>query len=69
FFNNLLMVVACQIKPAACVSLQSPLAWHGLFPEYVPEITCVSTGRPQLVETPAGRISYRPIKPALFWEL
>ena len=62
-----LFVVACLIKSGSYVSLQSALSHHGMIPEYVPETTCVTTGRPQVILTPFGRIRYRHIKPEAFW--
>jgi predicted transcriptional regulator of viral defense system len=60
-------VVACAIKPGTYVSLQSALSYHGMIPEYVPETTCVTTGRPLVIETPFGRLRYRHIKGEAFW--
>jgi predicted transcriptional regulator of viral defense system len=55
-------VIACTIKQGSYVSLQSALAYHGMIPEYVPETTCITTGRPTVIETPFGRIRYRHMK-------
>ncbi|MFP4180862.1 MAG: hypothetical protein ACLFSA_12490 [Spirochaetaceae bacterium] len=60
-------VIACSIKPGSYVSLQSALSQHGLIPEYVPETMSVTTGRPQLIHTPFGRIRYRHLKKEAFW--
>jgi predicted transcriptional regulator of viral defense system len=60
-------VIACAIRPGAYVSLQSALSHYGLIPEYVPETTCVTTGRPLLIETPFGRLTYRHVKKEAFW--
>jgi predicted transcriptional regulator of viral defense system len=60
-------VIACTIRPGTYVSLQSALAYHGLIPEYVPETTCVTTGRPLLIESPVGRIRYHHLKREAFW--
>src|SRR6056297_802886 len=60
-------VIACTIKPGSYVSLQSALSHHGLIPEYVPETVCITTGRPQLIHTPFGRIRYRHLKQKAFW--
>ena len=61
-----LFAMACSIKAGSYVSLQSALSYHGMIPEYVPETTCVTTGRPQLIQTPFGRISYRHLKREAF---
>ena len=55
-------IIACTIKQGSYVSLQSALAYHGMIPEYVPETTCITTGRPTVIETPFGRIHYRHMK-------
>jgi predicted transcriptional regulator of viral defense system len=60
-------VIACAVKIGSYVSLQSALSHHGMIPEYVPETTCVTVGRPHLVETPIGRIRYRHLKRGAFW--
>ncbi len=60
-------VIACTIKPGSYVSLQSALSNHGLIPEHVPETVCVTTGRPQIIHTPFGRIRYRHLKQMAFW--
>ncbi|TVR93723.1 MAG: hypothetical protein EA428_01545 [Spirochaetaceae bacterium] len=38
-----------------------------MIPEHVPETTCVTTGRPSVIETPFGRIRYRHIKRSGFF--
>ena len=60
-------VVASTIKRGSYVSLQSALAYHGMIPEYVAETTAVTTGRPQTLDTPFGRISCRHIKRDAFF--
>ena len=60
-------VIACTIKPGSYVSLQSALSHYGLIPEHVPETVCITTGRPQLIHTPFGRIRYRHLKQKAFW--
>jgi predicted transcriptional regulator of viral defense system len=61
-----LFALACSIKAGSYVSLQSALSYHGMIPEYVPETTCITTGRPQCIQTPFGRISYRHLKSGAF---
>ncbi|OGQ34377.1 MAG: hypothetical protein A3F16_04540 [Deltaproteobacteria bacterium RIFCSPHIGHO2_12_FULL_43_9] len=58
--------IANKIKSHSYVSLQSALAYHDMIPEYVAEVTSVTAGRPQTIETPVGRFSYRHIKKNLF---
>lgn len=59
-------VIACALRPGAYVSLHSALAFHGMIPEYVPETTCVTTGRPLRIDSPLGRIRYRHLKTEAF---
>lgn len=61
------LYVANYLKSASYVSLQSALAWYGMIPEFVPETTSVTTGRPQTLKTPIGRFSYRHINKSFFW--
>jgi predicted transcriptional regulator of viral defense system len=60
------LYVANRIKKASYVSLQSALAWYGMIPEYVPVTTSVTTGRPEILQTPLGSFSYQHIKPGWF---
>ncbi|MDA3949612.1 MAG: hypothetical protein PF508_10320 [Spirochaeta sp.] len=60
-------VIACTIKAGTYVSRESALSFHGAIPEYVPETTCVTTGRPITIQTPFGRIGYRHIKDSAFF--
>jgi predicted transcriptional regulator of viral defense system len=60
-------VIACTIRPGTYVSLQSALSHYGMIPEHVPETTCVTTGRPLLIDTPFGRLRYRHLKKEAFW--
>jgi len=60
-------LVGNRLRPASYVSLQSALAYYGMIPEYVPEITSVTTGRPEKLDTPLGRYSYRHLAPSLFY--
>lgn len=53
--------IAGKLKTPSYISLQSALAFHGMIPEYVPQITSVTTGRPQTIETPLGRFDFRHI--------
>ena len=59
--------IANSLKRPSYVSLQSALAWHGLIPEFVPQTTSVTTGRPGVFETPLGRFSYRHLAPGKYW--
>jgi len=59
-------LVANRLVPHSYVSLQSALAYYGMIPEFVYEITSVTTGRPETLENPLGRFSFRHIKSDAF---
>ncbi|MGB7295960.1 MAG: hypothetical protein WBC70_10260 [Candidatus Aminicenantales bacterium] len=54
--------IANRSKRGSYVSLQSALGYYGLIPEYVPNITSVTTGRPEALSTPFGTFIFRHIK-------
>jgi predicted transcriptional regulator of viral defense system len=54
-------VIANHLQAASYVSLQSALAFYGLIPEFVPEVTSVTTGRPEVLKNPKGSFSFRHI--------
>ena len=58
--------VANRLVPHSYVSLQSALAYYGMIPEFVVEITSVTTGRPEKIENPLGRFSFRHLKGQIF---
>ena len=55
-------LVANRLSPGSYVSGLSALAHAGAIPEYVPETTSVTAGRPRLRSTPLGRFSFRHMK-------
>ena len=59
--------IANKLKSASYISLQSALAFYGLIPEYVPQISSVTTGRPQTIETPLGRFDFRNVGKKFFY--
>ena len=59
--------VANRLAPGSYVSGLSALAHAGAIPEYVPETTSVTSGRPQLRSTPLGRFSFRHMKDSLMF--
>ncbi|GLR64361.1 type IV toxin-antitoxin system AbiEi family antitoxin domain-containing protein [Marinospirillum insulare] len=61
-----LPLIANRLYGPSCVSLEYALAWHGLIPERVVEVTSVCTGRGREVENALGRFSYSKIPQALF---
>ena len=52
-----LPLVANLLYGPSCVSLDYALAWHGLIPERVHEVTSVCTGRGRVIDNPLGRFS------------
>lgn len=60
------LVLSGLVYGPSYVSLESALAWHGLIPEAVDEITCVTSKRAKLFRTPLGRFSYVPINEDAF---
>ena len=58
-------LVANRLVPGSYVSGLSALAWAQVIPEYVPETTSVGPGKPHIRELPAGRFSFRHVKPPL----
>lgn len=60
-------LLANRIVPGSYVSGLSALAFAGAIPEYVAEVTAVTTGRPCIRRTPLGRFSFRHIKPDLLF--
>ena len=60
------LALASLIYGPSYVSLETALAWHGLIPERVYEITSVTCKRAKLFRTPLGRFSYRPVNESAF---
>ena len=58
-------LLANRLAPGSYVSGLSALAFAGVIPEYVAEVTSVTAGRPRLRHTPLGRFSFRHLKPQL----
>lgn len=52
-------LVANRLQRGSYVSLQSALAFHGVVPEYVPVVTSVGPGRPEMLRTPLGSFQFR----------
>ena len=59
-------LIANRLKNASYISLQSALAYYGMIPENVPVVTCVGTGRPEVLKTSEGTFSFRHIRKSLF---
>jgi predicted transcriptional regulator of viral defense system len=51
--------VANRLQRGSYVSLQSALAFYGVIPEYVPVVTSVGPGRPEMLRNPLGSFQFR----------
>jgi hypothetical protein len=60
------LILAALIYGPSYVSLDTALAHHGLIPERVAEITCMTTKRARTFRTPVGRFTYHPLNPRAF---
>ncbi len=60
-------VVANALQKVSYVSLQSSLSYHGMIPEHVPVTTSVTMRRPEAIETPIGRYTFRHVSRRLFF--
>lgn len=54
-----LFIVANKLQKGSYVSLQSALSFHGIIPEYVPVVTSVGPGRPEMLWTPLGSFLFK----------
>lgn len=61
-----LEILANQIYGPSYISLEYALSYYGLIPEFVVEITSVTTKRKKEFSTPVGRFSYRHLPTDLF---
>lgn len=59
-------IMANKIYGPSYVSREYALAFYGLIPEYVTEVTSVSTKRARNFDTPIGRFSYSYLSPKLY---
>jgi hypothetical protein len=60
------LALAPAIYGPSYVSFTTALAWHGLIPERVEEITCATLKRPVDFETAVGRYRYRHVPARVF---
>lgn len=60
------LVLAGLIYGPAYVSFEKALEIHGLIPERVSEITCATTKRHKIIDTPVGRFAYHSLPRAAF---
>ena len=59
-------LLANQLYGPSCVSLDYALAWHGLIPERVYELTSVCMRRSHVIDNVVGRFSYTKIPADLY---
>jgi len=59
-------VLSGLIYGPSYISLEAALAYHGLIPERVDEITCMTSKRAKQFRTPLGRFNYTPISEEAF---
>ena len=59
-------ILANKIYGPSYISREYALAYYGLIPEYVAEVTSISTKRARNFDTPIGRFSYAPLPPKLY---
>jgi predicted transcriptional regulator of viral defense system len=59
--------LANQMKRGSYISLQSALAYYHLIPEYVAQVTSITTGRPETVSNPLGDYIFKHVKKAFFF--
>jgi predicted transcriptional regulator of viral defense system len=52
-------LVANRLQRGSYVSLQSALAFYGVIPEYVPVVTSVGPGRPEMLRNPLGSFQFK----------
>ena len=58
--------LANLIYGPSCISLEYALSHHGLIPERVETVTCVTPKRDKEFDTPLGRFTYRYLNPAKY---
>ncbi|MCK9271855.1 MAG: hypothetical protein WC271_08570 [Bacteroidales bacterium] len=64
---NFAFFVANKIYKPSYISLHSALAFYGLIPETIVQLTSVSTRKTNTFENPFGTFSYKTIKPQVFF--
>ncbi len=60
------LVVSSELMSPSYVSLEWALSYYGLIPEAAYVITCVTTRKTHLFQTPLGHFSYRHVQPHFF---
>ncbi len=59
--------IANRLCDPSYVSFETALAWYGLIPESVYQVTSASTRKTARFSTEVAGFSYRTLKPSLFW--
>lgn len=59
--------VSNRIYEPSYISLQSALSWYGLIPEFVPQITAISSKKTNVLNTDIGSFSYCSVKNSLMF--
>lgn len=67
FDRNMLFHMANKIYSPSYISLEIALKYYGFIPEEIFQISSVSTKKTASFQTPLGNVSYRHIKPSLYW--
>lgn len=67
FDQNMLFHAANKMYAPSYISFESALKYYGLIPEEIFQVSSVSTRKTAKFETPQGNLSYRQLKPNLFW--
>ncbi len=65
--EGLMYSTANRIYDPSYISLQSALNWYGLIPEFVPQITSVSTKKTTTLSTSVGSFAYSSVKESLMF--
>lgn len=65
--ESLVFIVANRIYDPSYVSLQSALNWYGLIPEFVPQVTSVSSRKTTTLKAEFGSFLYFSIKESLMF--
>jgi predicted transcriptional regulator of viral defense system len=65
--EGLVYSIANRIYNPSYISLQSALNWYGLIPEFVPQITSVSTKKTTTLSTGIGSFAYSSVKESLMF--
>lgn len=65
--ESLLHFIGNKLYDPSYISLHSALSWYGLIPEFVPQITSVSTKKTRNLKTGIGNFTYFSVKRGLMF--